>query len=143
MPVLVDIKKCTGCGICVPLCSEKAITIIENKAVIEDNSCNECLQCMYECPPNAIYQIIDSKSPVIKREDSLTSTKNQFAQKPMPTFWTDDRKQKALEIGEKLLSGMNKIARYFLNNKHSSGKSNNREKKGHQKHRRGHKRGRR
>jgi ferredoxin len=75
MPVLVDIEKCTGCGICVPLCSEKAITIIENKAVIEDNSCNECLQCMDECPPNAIYQIIDSKSPVTKREDSLASKK--------------------------------------------------------------------
>ncbi len=143
MPVLVDIEKCTGCGICVPLCPKKAITIRENKAVIEDNSCNECLQCMDECPPNAIYQIIDSKSPVIKREDSLTSTKNQFAEKPMPTFWTDNRKQKALEIGETLLSGINKVARYFLNNRHSSGKSINIGKKGRQKQRRGHKRGRR
>ena len=143
MPVLVDRTKCTGCGICVPLCPEKAITIRENKAVIEDNSCNECLQCMYECPPNAIYQIIDSKSPVIKREDSLTSTKNQVVQKPIHTFWSDDRKQKALEIGETLLSGINKIVRYFLNDKHSSGKSSDRAKKGGRKHRRGQKRGRR
>ena len=69
MSVSVDIKKCKGCGICVPLCPVQAISIIQNKAFINQNTCNECLQCISECPNDAIYQISEKEISVTERQD--------------------------------------------------------------------------
>jgi len=53
MAAKVDADICTGCGICVDLCPLVAISLKDDKAVIDDN-CTECGLCVDECPNDAI-----------------------------------------------------------------------------------------
>ena len=46
--------RCVGCGECVKVCDADAITIINNKAVIDVSKCIECGQCIDACPYDAI-----------------------------------------------------------------------------------------
>lgn len=48
--------KCTGCGQCVTVCTVQAISIVNNKAVIDNELCVECDICYRnaECPVKAI-----------------------------------------------------------------------------------------
>ena len=46
--------RCVGCGECVKVCDADAITIINNKAVIDVSKCIECAQCIDACPYDAI-----------------------------------------------------------------------------------------
>lgn len=57
----VDKAKCTGCGTCIQVCSQGAISFKEDKAVIAQWLCVECGSCLMACPADAIDQI---KRPV-------------------------------------------------------------------------------
>ena len=46
--------RCVGCGECVKVCDADAITMINNKAVIDVSKCIECGQCIDACPYDAI-----------------------------------------------------------------------------------------
>ena len=54
--MLIKESKCTGCGTCVIYCPVQAITLIENKAVINRDLCVECNLCYQnaDCPGKAI-----------------------------------------------------------------------------------------
>jgi len=54
--MLIKESKCTGCGTCVIYCPVQAITLIENKAVINRDLCVECNVCYQnaDCPAKAI-----------------------------------------------------------------------------------------
>ena len=54
--MLIKESKCTGCGTCVIYCPVQAITLIENKAVINRDLCVECNVCYQnaDCPGKAI-----------------------------------------------------------------------------------------
>ena len=45
---------CDGCGECIDACSNSAITIEDNKAVINKELCLGCGVCIVSCPQNAI-----------------------------------------------------------------------------------------
>lgn len=46
---------CNGCGICKSICTERAIEIIEKKAVIPEKvKCRACNLCILKCPRKAI-----------------------------------------------------------------------------------------
>ena len=45
---------CTGCGSCVEACHSDAITIVENRAVIDGTKCLLCGYCSSACPEFAI-----------------------------------------------------------------------------------------
>lgn len=56
----IDQKKCIGCGICVPYCPAKAITIVNKKAKIDEDACFECGNCgrvrVVKCPTKAFFE---------------------------------------------------------------------------------------
>lgn len=47
-------KKCVGCGDCVAHCSQKAISLKEEKAYINPEKCIGCGECILICPQEAI-----------------------------------------------------------------------------------------
>ncbi len=47
-------KKCVGCGDCVKHCAQKAISLIDEKAVIDPERCVGCGECILICPNGAI-----------------------------------------------------------------------------------------
>ena len=50
----VDTQECTGCGICVDACPVEAISLNDDRAVIDEDECTECGVCVDECPNDAI-----------------------------------------------------------------------------------------
>ena len=55
MPATVDKEKCTGCGLCVEVCSVEAISLgPQEELEIETEKCLECGACENECPNDAI-----------------------------------------------------------------------------------------
>jgi len=54
MAAKVGIEKCTGCGDCVEVCPVEAISLNDDKAVIDEDTCTECGLCVDECPNDAI-----------------------------------------------------------------------------------------
>jgi len=55
---IIDQGKCTGCGLCVEVCSDNVIEIIDGKAVATQKGsvfgCIGCGQCMAVCPEGAV-----------------------------------------------------------------------------------------
>lgn len=51
----VDESRCTGCGKCIDVCPQGAITMAGNRAVIDENKCTDCGACVQVCPVSAIY----------------------------------------------------------------------------------------
>ncbi len=54
MPV-VNRGKCNGCGLCISVCSCKALVLVDNLiTIIETEDCHWCIQCEAVCPTGAI-----------------------------------------------------------------------------------------
>lgn len=56
-------ENCSGCGLCVAICSKKAITLQEGKLghlypVIDPNKCIDCGLCQKRCPANNTPQLL-------------------------------------------------------------------------------------
>ncbi len=47
-------KKCIGCGDCAGHCSQEAISVINEKAVIDQEKCIGCGDCIIICPNSAV-----------------------------------------------------------------------------------------
>ena len=54
----VDSIKCTGCGHCVDVCPQRAITTDSDVAVINQELCVDCGICAATCPSCAIYELV-------------------------------------------------------------------------------------
>lgn len=52
--MMVDTKKCIGCGLCVKDCFPKDIQIVDGKAKINNEKCFKCGHCIAVCPKGAI-----------------------------------------------------------------------------------------
>jgi len=50
----VNKKKCVGCGDCVSHCSQKALALEKEKAVLDSKKCIGCGECILICPEVAI-----------------------------------------------------------------------------------------
>ena len=54
MPV-IEREKCNGCGLCLSVCSCKALVLVDNViTVIETEECHWCALCEAVCPTGAI-----------------------------------------------------------------------------------------
>ena len=54
MAVKVDAGECVGCETCVPECPVEAISMVDDVAVINQETCTECKTCVDVCPVDAI-----------------------------------------------------------------------------------------
>ena len=55
MAVKISTKDCICCGMCEVACRFGAISLIGGKAVVDEDKCIECLECVCRC----ILRIID------------------------------------------------------------------------------------
>jgi Fe-S-cluster-containing hydrogenase component 2 len=54
MAVKVIADDCVGCETCVPECPVEAISMVDDKAVIDPEKCTDCGTCIPACPVDAI-----------------------------------------------------------------------------------------
>ncbi len=66
-------KKCVGCGDCIDHCSQKAISLVDEKSVINPKKCIGCGECIIICPNNAI-QVQPNKSIPVFLENMIEYT---------------------------------------------------------------------
>jgi len=59
MLVYVDRERCTGCGECVPVCPQKAISLLDGVASIDADLCAQCGACVAACPERAILEAFE------------------------------------------------------------------------------------
>jgi ferredoxin len=52
---LIDLQRCTGCGLCEQLCPTNAVEVRENRAaIVRPEACSFCDVCESYCPEGAI-----------------------------------------------------------------------------------------
>jgi len=71
MSLEIDSDKCTGCGDCVNVCPEHAITIHDDLAMINEDLCIQCGNCANVCPADAIREVALANIKLSKGGDSM------------------------------------------------------------------------
>ncbi|HJW20854.1 MAG TPA: hypothetical protein VJ506_00335 [Candidatus Limnocylindrales bacterium] len=51
---LLDLDLCNGCGLCEVSCAERAIRVVDGKAIIDEEHCSRCGLCLSRCRPGAL-----------------------------------------------------------------------------------------
>jgi len=64
----VKSKNCIGCGECVEHCAQNAITLVDEKAVIDPQKCVGCGECIQICPNRAINVQWSSDIPIFQKK---------------------------------------------------------------------------
>jgi Fe-S-cluster-containing hydrogenase component 2 len=54
MPAKVDRDLCVGCESCIDVCTQEAIAMEDQIAVVDNSKCEECKLCEEACPSGAI-----------------------------------------------------------------------------------------
>ena len=77
MSIYIDPELCRGCGVCVSVCPQDALSILNDKAVLDVLMCDACNLCISNCPEGAIsvlpssVEIIDGVSRSIEAKSDL------------------------------------------------------------------------
>ena len=57
--LFVDVDRCSGCGVCVDVCPNGAMSFQDGKACITQALCNQCEACTDSCPEGAILSVTE------------------------------------------------------------------------------------
>ena len=68
----IDSIRCLGCGYCIDVCPQKAITIEHNVAVIHQELCTQCGTCIEVCPVGAIHELTPAYTKPTKGGEKVT-----------------------------------------------------------------------
>ena len=52
---IIDLSKCTGCGQCVEACAFKALSLVQEKIVRDEEKCMNCNLCLNLCPEGVFH----------------------------------------------------------------------------------------
>jgi len=55
--VLID-DRCTGCGVCLPTCPERALLRAPRRPRVVADRCTTCMACIEVCPSDAIRELV-------------------------------------------------------------------------------------
>jgi len=113
----VDEEKCTGCGICVEECPIDAISMKNDKAMINMKECIRCGICHGVCPQEAVRHDSETMPQVI--QSNVAQTK-EFMALCARHLGREEEKRKCLErmkrhfhrekiIAEKTLEALDKL----------------------------------
>ena len=69
--VSVDNTKCNGCGSCVDVCPQQAITMHDHLAMINEDLCIQCGTCANVCPAGAIREVALANTKLSKGGDNM------------------------------------------------------------------------
>lgn len=71
----VNQELCTGCGVCVDVCSVGAIQLIDQRAVVDNAGCTQCKACIDACPNGAITAVsaLARSAPIVVQPASKRS----------------------------------------------------------------------
>lgn len=69
--IKIDRDKCVGCSACLGVCPVNAITMVEDKAIIDLAKCTLCMACVSSCPVEAIFVVRQT----IERDIDISSYK--------------------------------------------------------------------
>ena len=95
--IVVDKDRCIGCGLCVNICHEDCITLVEDIARINHELCSTCTQCIAICPQQALSW--DQVPPVAYDEARLPSPEQLdelLKERRTIRFFKEDRIDRAL-----------------------------------------------
>ncbi len=56
MSLHINEDLCLGCSLCLIACSDEAVEV-NGIAVIDDEKCQECFDCMENCPAEAVKEV--------------------------------------------------------------------------------------
>ena len=68
----IDMARCTGCGYCINVCPQGAITIENNVAFIHQELCTQYGTCTEVCPVGAIRELAPAYSKTVKGGERMT-----------------------------------------------------------------------
>ena len=52
--IAIDKHRCIGCGMCVKVCHNRCVALVDDVASIDDELCDRCTQCIAVCPQQAL-----------------------------------------------------------------------------------------
>lgn len=52
--LIIEVNQCNGCGVCVEVCPQGAISLAEGTAQVDSSLCTGCQACVAACPTGAI-----------------------------------------------------------------------------------------
>jgi len=71
----VDPDRCDGCGACIDVCPEAAISLVNHTAVVDERLCQDCGACEDACPQDAIMPLVVVETAPVQARSTAIETR--------------------------------------------------------------------